>query len=67
MNKEEEEAPLEDPHVWWNHLAKERPALDFKKKKWFKEAEGTSQCPKVTNILIYNILSVYLSSRPPWG
>jgi hypothetical protein len=31
MNKEEEEAPLEDPHVRWNHLAQERHAPGLKK------------------------------------
>jgi hypothetical protein len=40
MNEEEEEAPLEDPCIPRNCLAREKHAPGLKKKKWFKEIGG---------------------------
>jgi hypothetical protein len=47
MNEEKEEAPLEDPHIHQNHLARERHALGLKKINIVKRNQGTSQCLKV--------------------
>jgi hypothetical protein len=47
MNKEEEEAPLEDPHIHPNHLARERHAPGLKKINMVQRNRGTSQCLKV--------------------
>jgi hypothetical protein len=33
MNEEEEEAPLEDPHVRWNYLARERHATRYEEQR----------------------------------
>jgi hypothetical protein len=35
MNEEEEEAPLEDPHVHWNH----RPPLEDPRVRWNRLAQ----------------------------
>jgi hypothetical protein len=42
MNKEEEEAPLEDPRIRWNHLARERHVA------WFEEQRAADANHRAT-------------------
>jgi hypothetical protein len=65
MNEEEEEAPLEDPHIHRNYLTRERHVARSEEQRATDASQRVAQLFKT--FYIYNILGVCVSDRPPWG